>query len=126
MTQTTTTFAAVGTAVAASAGGPLAQVFGELAAVEAIMGAGGGVAMAIGNRETLRETVRGGALGCLLAVGFGTLTPVIVSKFLGLESHEQVIGPQAMAAYSFAIGLSQHLIIDKISRKKKGADDDTA
>jgi hypothetical protein len=121
MAQHTIT-ATVGIPLAAMAGGPLAQVFGELTLVEAIMGLGGGVTMAVGSRETLRETVRGGFLGSVLAVGFGALAPVIVSKFLGVSSSEQIVGPQATAAYSYAIGLGQHLIIDKISRKKGGDD----
>ena len=116
--QTTAMTATVGMVAAVSTGGPLSEVFGELAAVEAIMGLGGGITMAIGNRETIRETLRGGVIGMLLAVGFGALAPVVVAKVLGLPSDGTTITPQTAAAYSFAIGLGHHLIIDRMNRKK--------
>lgn len=128
MAQTTTMTAAVGTATAAAVGGPLSQVFDEMTAIAAIMGMFGGLTMAISNRETWREMVRGGILGLFLAVGFGALAPTIGSKLIemltGSPVGGDVIGPEGMAAYSYVIGLAQHLILDRLQRTK-GEDDDS-
>jgi len=123
MTGQVTATTTVGMVIAVSAGGPLSEVFGEIAAVEAIMGLGGGITMGIVSKENLRETIRGGAVGMFLAFGLGSLGPVLLSKILDLPPEADPTSPQVIAAYSYAIGLFHHLIIDKILRGKGGNDD---
>jgi hypothetical protein len=124
MAQTTTFIAATGTAAAAMAGGPLSQVFDEMTAIAAIMGLFGGVTMAVSNRETWLEMARGGFLGLGLAVGFGAIVPPIgaalVESLVGAKTDGALVGPQGVAAYSYVIGLAQHLILDRIQRKGGG------
>lgn len=121
-----TAIAALGTATAAAVGGPLSQVFDEVTAIAAIMGLLGGLTMGISNRETKWEMVRGGVLGLSLAVGFGVLVPPIgsalISSVVDADIRSDFIGPQGVAAYSYVIGLLQHLILDRVQRDKGGDD----
>lgn len=123
MTGHNTLIAGLGTATAAAAGGPLAQVFGELAIVQAIMGFGGAVAMAVHKKEPIKVTGLSGCLGGVLAVGLGAVSEAVLSKVFGLSLGDGVSGAQASAAYSFAIGLAQRPIYEWFS-KKTGGDDD--
>lgn len=118
-----TAAAGLGTATAALAGGPLAQVFGELAIVQAIMGFGGAIAMAIHRKEPIKVTGISGFLGAVLAVGLGVLSEAVLHSVLGIEVGENVSSAQASAAYSFAIGLAQRPIYEWFSKKTGGSDD---
>lgn len=124
MAQTTSGAAALATATASLAGGPLAVVFGEMAAVQAIMGLGGGAAMAVSTRESAWSTVTAGLLGAVLAVGLGVLGESVLSAIMGLKAGENVSGPQAVAAYSFAIGLAQRPIYEWFARRTGGSSED--
>ena len=67
---------------------------------------------------------RGGILGLFLAVGFGALAPTVGAKLVevmtGAEVEGTLIGPQGMAAYSYVIGLAQHLILERVQKKEVG------
>ena len=129
MAQTTAVVGAIGTAIATTtapvvAKSPLAQAFDEMTVIAAIMGLFGGLTMAISNRETWREMFRGGILGLFLAVGFGALAPTVGAKLVevmtGAAVEGTLIGPQGMAAYSYVIGLAQHLILERVQKKEVG------
>ena len=120
MSSNTPAIAAVTTAAASVAGGPLAQVFTELALMTAIMGGAGGLTLSLAVRgRGFKATGRSVAFGALLAAGFGAISPALVGQFLNIQIGNSV---QALAAASFAIGMGQDVIAARIE-KWSGSDD---
>lgn len=117
--QTTAAVGAVGAVVAAGAGGPLSEVFNELALVMAIMGAAGGLTRGLAIRLPWREVVLGSALGCLIASGFGVLAPHIVKNLFGIDAGGSTA--RVMAASAYIMGFGQDVVITWAKRGKKNA-----
>jgi hypothetical protein len=116
MSGQSTAVATGGAAVAALAGGPLAEVFNETTLVLAIWGAAGGTARGIGLRVPWREIVRGAVLGALLASGLGVLLPHITGPLLSAELPTTV---PVLAACAYLVGLWPDLIIARLQRGAK-------
>lgn len=124
MAQTTTIATASLTAGAAAMGGPISQVFSELALMTAIMGAGGGLTLGLATKGTpWRDVARGVALGALLAGGFGVIAPWVVSKWMQIPIDTANPNPSIFGACSFVIGLAQDFILDKMTRVKDQGND---
>ncbi|MEH7827096.1 hypothetical protein [Gemmobacter denitrificans] len=94
-----------GAALAAVAGGPLTDVFNELALALAIMGAGGGITRGLANRLPWREVVRGGVIGASLAFGIGALAP----KALGVNVEGSTVS--ILAASAYLLGFLQDFVV---------------
>lgn len=113
MSGQTTMFAAAGTATAAALGGPLEQVFNELAIVLALMGALGGMTRGVAVRLGWLEVGRGVALGALLATGMGALLPQIVSPWIGSDLGQGATVP-ILAACAYLVGFAQDVLIARL------------
>lgn len=112
----TATYAAT---VVAVGPGALEQVFNQLMLVYAIMGAAGGVALGLFTQGTpLREIMRGGFLGMLLATGLGVAAPYVVAWAFPVDVGQVHNNVQLLAASSFIVGLGQNWIIDRLTRGK--------
>lgn len=114
--QASTTVAVVGAIGAGAAGGPLAEVFNELALVLALMGAAGGMTRGIANRLPWREVGRGTFLGALIAFGMGALSPSIVESLFQINPGTTI---PVLAASSFLIGFGQDVVIAFLKRGAK-------
>jgi hypothetical protein len=99
--------------MAALAGGPLQQVFNELALVLVLMGAGGGATRGLAIRLPWQEVLRGIVLGGLLAGGLGVLTPHILRPWIGTDA---LITVPALAAGAFLVGFLQDVVIARLQR----------
>ena len=99
------------------AGGPLAEVFNELALVLALMGAAGGATRGLALRLQWREVLRGIALGALLASGVGVLLPHVLGPWLGPDLPVTV---PALAACAYLVGFMQDAVIARLQRGPKG------
>ena len=118
--HTTMFFAASGAAIAATTGGPLAEVLNELALMTAIMGALGGVTRGLSIRGlSPMEVVRGVLLGSLLAFGFGAVSPTILDKMFGLSISAGGQTVPILAASSYLVGLLQDVLLAKFQRVEK-------
>lgn len=107
-----------GAALAAVAGGPLTDVFNELALALAIMGAGGGITRGLANRLPWREVLRGCVVGALLAVGIGALAPQVLGKMLAMEIEGGTVS--VLAASAYLLGFLQDFAIAFLQRKPGG------
>ena len=120
MSSNTPLVTASATAMAAAAGGPISEVFTELALMTAIMGGAGGLTLSLAVRgRGFKATGRSVALGGLLAAGFGAISPALAGQFMNIQIGNNV---QALAAASFAIGMGQDIIAARIT-KWSGSDD---
>ena len=108
-----TAIAIGGAGAAAMAGGPLAQVFNELALVLAIMGAAGGATFGLANRLPLIEVARGILLGALMASGLGVLLPNVLSPWIGVDALTTV---PVLAGCAYFAGFVQDVLISKLRR----------
>lgn len=113
---------ALGSAVAATTGGPLAEVFNETALVLAIMGGFGGMTRGLAVRLSRREVARGVFLGGLLAFGFGVLSPELLYRLFALEVAAGTPAIPVLAATAFIIGFAQELLITWMATKQKKED----
>ena len=113
MTGHNTGIAAVGAVAAGAMGGPLAEVFNELALVLVIMGAGGGATRGLALRLPWLETVRGIVLGGLMAGGLGVILPYIVGPWLppGMPATVPVL-----AACAYLVGFLQDTVVSRLQR----------
>lgn len=118
MTGANSSVAIMGAAVAAAAGGPLAEVFNELSLVLAVMGGIGGMARGLAIKTPWREVLRGVTLGALLATGLGVLLPLLVGPWLG---QGVASSPAALAACAFVVGFLQDIFIDRLNRGPRDA-----
>ena len=124
MSGNSTALAAAGMMIAGAAGGPLSQVFNELALVLALNGAAGGLACAMINRRPWRLIIVATILGAVFAFGFGQMAPQIVTSLLGVDFGPEGATVPALAAGAFLIGLMQDRLIDLIrATPKRGADE---
>jgi hypothetical protein len=114
--QTTALATAAGAVIASGAAGPLSQVFSELTAVLAIMGAAGGVTWGLANRRGWLETLRGLVLGLLLAAGFGVMSPHVLNMTTGVEFEPGGNATHWLASCAFFLGLAQDLILAKLKK----------
>lgn len=121
MSGNSTAIGALGAAAAAGAGGPLAQVFSELALVMAIMGLAGGGVRGLSLRLPWREWLRGCAVGSGLAFGFGVLAPPILAGQLGIEVVPDGPTVPALAASAFVIGFLQDVVTAWLQSRNGGA-----
>jgi hypothetical protein len=119
MSGNSTAVAAAGMILAGAAGGPLAQVFNELALVLAINGAAGGLAWGMINRRPWRMIAASTVLGAVFAFGFGQMAPHVVTGILGVDFGPQGATVPALAAGAFLIGLMQNRLIDWITPAQK-------
>lgn len=119
MSGNSTFLAAAGAVIAGAAGGPLAQVFNELALVLALNGAIGGLAWGMINRRPWRLIAVATVLGAVFAFGFGQITPQLVTNFLGVNFGPEGITVPVLAACAFVIGLMQDRVIDLIRHEPK-------
>jgi hypothetical protein len=116
MSGQSTAVATGGAAVAALAGGPLAEVFNEMALVLALMGAAGGATRGLALRLAWREVLRGVFLGALLATGGGVLLPHLLGPWLGPDLAVTV---PALAACAYLVGFLQDTVIARLQREPK-------
>lgn len=119
MSGNSTALAAAGAVIAGAAGGPLAQVFNELALVLALNGAAGGLAWGIINRRPWHLIAVATVLGAVFAFGFGQMAPQIVTSVLGVDFGPEGATVPALAAGAFLIGLMQDRLIDLIRAAPK-------
>lgn len=114
MSSNTPLAAGVAGAVVTSAAGPLAEVFSELFLMTAIMGAGGGLTLALSIRgRSFMDTIRSIFVGALLAGGFGVISPPVVAKLFDIEVGGSV---QFLAAASFIIGMGQDMVSARLKK----------
>ena len=111
-----TAIAAGGAMAAAAAGGPLEQVFTELALMLVLMGAGGGATRGLAIRLPFLEVLRGITLGGLLAGGLGVLLPHILRPWVGDDT---LLTVPALAACAFLVGFLQDIVITRLQREPK-------
>lgn len=107
-----------GAVVAAVAGGPMADVFNELALALAIMGAGGGITRGLASRLPWLEVLRGGVVGALMAVGLGALAPQVVTQLMQVEIEGRTVS--VLAASAYLLGFLQDFAISLLQRKAGG------
>lgn len=107
-----------GAVIAAMAGGPMADVFNELALALAIMGAGGGITRGLANRLPPKEVLRGCVVGALLAVGLGALAPQVMGKMLAVEMQGGTVS--VLAASAYLLGFLQDFAVAFLQRKPGG------
>jgi hypothetical protein len=119
MSGNSTAVAAAGMVLAGAAGGPLAQVFNELALVLALNGAAGGLAWGLINRRPWRLMAVATILGAVFAFGFGQMAPQIVTNLMGVDFGPQGATVPVLAACAFLIGLMQDRLIDLIRATPK-------
>lgn len=119
MSGNSTVLAAAGAVIAGAAGGPLAQVFNELALVLALNGAMGGLAWGMINRRPWRLILVATVLGAVFAFGFGQVSPQIVANLWGVDFGPEGITVPVLAACAFVIGLMQDRLIDIIRTAPK-------
>jgi hypothetical protein len=111
MSGNSTLVATGGAAAAALAGGPLAEVFNELALVLALMGAAGGMSRGLAIALPWREVARGVVLGALLATGLGVLLPHLLGPWIGQSGAVTV---PALAACAFLAGFLQDILVARL------------
>lgn len=114
--QTTSLSLAAGAVGAAVVGGPLSQVFHELALVMAIMGAAGGLTWGLANRHPWRNAARGVVLGALLAFGFGLASPNILDAVFSIKFAPGGSSASWLASCAFFVGLSQDAVLAFVRR----------
>ena len=101
---------ALGAGAAAAAGGPLAQVFNELALVMALMGLAGGSIRGLSLKISMREMCRGAVIGAGLAFGFGILSPPILAAQFGIDIFPDAPTIPLLAATAFVVGYMQDVV----------------
>lgn len=111
MSEPTFYAGAFGTALAAFAAGPLAEIFGQVGLLMAIMGALGGGARALAIKSSWRPGLRAALLGGLLAFGLGVISPPLLEKVLGLALTPDTSAVQMLAAGAFLVGFLQERIL---------------
>lgn len=112
--------ATVGLVIAASVGvasaGPLLQVFNEMGAVLAIMGAGGGGLRALWLSVPIRQAVRPVLIGGMVGFGTGILGVPVVEKLTGIEIDPTQDMVRILAAVSFVLGYSHERVLALLDR----------
>lgn len=116
MAQNTATFI-VGATAAATAAGPLAEVFDEMGLVMALLGAlGGSLRFIVSTRTSRRvrgvlsataELVSSMFIGAGLAFGLGGLPVDLILAAVNLDVAPDDPGTKFLAAVAFLIGLAQ-------------------
>lgn len=106
---TAVAFAAAGGA-AAVVGGPLMQVFNEMALVMAITGAAGGVCRSMALHQPFKDVFGSAIFGALLAFGVGLMAPKIVEKVIGIEIGPDTTSVPMLASSGFLLALGQDYI----------------
>lgn len=102
-------FAAAGGA-AAVVGGPLMQVFNEMALVMAITGALGGACRSMALHQSFKDTVGSALFGALIAFGVGLMAPKIVEKAIDIEIGPDTFSAPMLASSGFLLALGQDFI----------------
>lgn len=111
MTEPTIQAGVFGTTLAVIAAGPLAEIFGQLGLLMALMGALGGGTRALAIKSSWRAGLRASLLGALLAFGLGVISPPILEKVLGLALTPDTSAVQLLAASAFLVGFLQERIL---------------
>lgn len=115
---TQTDVAVFGTLVALLTSGPLAEVFGQLGLLMALMGALGGATRAIAIKVPWVEVIRPTLLGALLAFGLGVIAPPILERVAGIVATPDTPAIQMLAASSYLIGFMQIRVIALLEKGK--------
>ena len=120
MTGQTSVAVATGGAVASYlAGGPLAEVFNQLALTLALMGGFGGLTMGLAVRLPWRDVTRSFFVGGLLAAGLGAISPVLIERLFGISLSGGGTAVSLLASGSFMVGFGQDVVVKFMAERKK-------
>lgn len=108
-----------GVLTALLAAGPLAEVFGQLGLLMALMGAFGGATRAIALKMPWSQVARPTILGALLAFGLGVLAPPIMERVIGIVPAPDTPAIPMLAAAAYLIGFMQGRVVGFLEKGKR-------